>query len=47
MNFRKKKRNEISKSKWGGGVKGGLDFFQKNIKIWVDGHPLAGTDSEN
>ena len=32
-----KKRNEISKK--GGGRQGRLDFFQKNIHIWVDGHP--------
>ena len=35
--FAKKKRNEISNNRKGGGVKGHLDFFQKNIGIWRHG----------
>ena len=34
-----KKRNVISKKGQGGGGKGRLDFFQKSIHIWGDGHP--------
>ena len=34
------KRNVISKNKGGRGGQGRLDFFQKNIQIWVDGHRL-------
>ena len=37
--FSQKKRNVISKNREGGGGKGRLGVFQKNIQIGESGHP--------
>ena len=37
--FSGKKRNVISKKGRGGGGKGRLEVFQKNIHFWADGRP--------
>ena len=48
--FAKKARCNFQKGTGGGGRggdQGRLDFFQKNIQIWGDGHPLPGKQTSN